>query len=74
MPPYTGQEDTKEDFEYRIFALGGHFYTVKTSRRSQMNPKKILYNTALSAQLLCLRGHFLLRIVRDPWRGKTKLT
>ena len=46
-----------EDFKDWIGALAEQIFTVKTSKRSQMNPKICLYNTAFSAQLPCLDKH-----------------
>ena len=40
-----------EDFKYWIRAVDDQICTVNTSDRSQMNPKKILNNTAISVQL-----------------------
>ena len=40
-------------------ALIEQLYTLKTSLRYQMNPKKFLYKTALSAQLPCLASRSL---------------
>ena len=39
----------KKDFKDPIFVLAEQSYTVKTSDRFQMNPKKCLCNTALLA-------------------------
>ena len=42
-----------------ICALAEQKFTVNKSDRSEMNPKKLLYNSAFSAQLPCLARHSL---------------
>ena len=47
------------NFKDWIWALAEQICTIKTSDRSQINPKKILYKTAFLAQLPCLARHSL---------------
>ena len=48
-----------EDFKYWKCALGEQICTVKTSDRSQMNPKILFNNTVISVQLPYIAGHSL---------------
>ena len=49
----------KEDLNYLIFTLAEQICTLKTSDRSQMNPKKLPYKTAFSVQLPYIAVHSL---------------
>ena len=48
-----------EDFKYWKCALGEQICTVKTSDRSQMNPKNVFNNTVISVQLPYIADHSL---------------
>ena len=56
----AGQAVAKKDFKDRTFALAEQFYTVKTSNKSQINPKRYctLSSTTMSMHAVPLKFRF----------------